>query len=259
MEIHRRTPFLAPQSFGDLLDNTFRMMGRTWRTSLPLVLALLLPLSALTGWVTARGLAGMLPYLVRPEGSAAGLFPAYLRFLAGLTGSLLLLSLAALFVQVAVGTRVAAEVGGQRSPRPGAVVALAGRRWFVPTLLQGLVQAALLTGLWTAVLLIVLPLAALALAGGRLVLPALLGSLGGLSLGAAAVVWLSVLLRFAPQAVVFDGEPCSAACSAAHRWYGAPGGGCWASRWSWASSCPSPPGCSACRWAARRYCPSPRG
>ena len=207
MDLQRPTPFLAAQGFGDLLDNTFRMMGRTWRTSLLLTLALVLPLSALLGWFSAHGLVGFLPRFAAPETAASELLPPYLLFLAGLLGCVLLLSLACLLAQVAVGAHVAAEVEGRRPPRPLALTALAGRRWFVPTLLQGLVQAALLAGVWTlGLLLISLPPLLLLAAGPRFLLPAILGGLGGLLLTAAAALWLSVLLRFAPQAVVFDGE-----------------------------------------------------
>jgi hypothetical protein len=205
MEIKRRTPFLVRQNLSELLDNAFKMMGHTWRTSLLLSLMLLLPLSALLGWTVARLLAGLPagPELASWEAEALGLF--YLSFALYFSAVLLLLEFAVLFVHVAVSTHVAAAAGG-RTLEFGEIVRLAGRRHYGRCLLQYLVQMAMSAGIMAVALLIVMPALIFSLMRQAHIVGAVAGTFGAVLLGAAAVIWLSVLLRFAPQAVVFDGE-----------------------------------------------------
>jgi len=205
MEITRKTEFLARQGLSDLLDNSFKMMGRTWRTSLLLSLVFFLPLCALTGWGAARflgGLAALIGEAAEPDlASVLG----YLRLLLLMLGASLLLWLAGVFVHAAVGAHVAAVAGG-RSLEPWEAAGLAGRRFFVPSLLQALVQQALFTGALVVLFSTAGALGALAASGRAYLAAGIVGAAGAALLGAAVTVWLSVLLRFAPQAVVFDGE-----------------------------------------------------
>jgi len=206
MEIKRRTPFLARQNLSELLDNAFKMMGRTWRTSLLLSVMLLLPLSALMGWVVARLFSGLAKWTGFAGQPAEILGFLYLYFALGFGIVVLLLELAALFVYVAVSTHVAAVAGG-RTMKFGEIVRLAGRKHYGRCLLQSLVQMAMIAGIVTVALLVVLPplvLSQIQKASAAGVAAAVAGSL---LLAAAGAVWLSLLLRFAPQAVVFDGEP----------------------------------------------------
>jgi hypothetical protein len=213
MEIKRRTPFLARQNIGELLDNAFKMMEHTWRTSLLLSVMLLLPLSALLGWVVARLFAGLAKWTGFAGQAAEMLGFLYLYFALGFGAVVLLLQLAALFVYVAVSTHAAAVAGG-RTMEFGEIVRLAGGKHYGRCLLQSLVQMAMISGIVTACLLVVLPplvLSQLQKASVAGVVAAVAGVVaavaGALLLAAAAAVWLSLLLRFAPQAVVFDGEP----------------------------------------------------
>ena len=205
MQISRKTPFLARQGLSDLLDNSFKMMGHTWKTSLLLSLVFFLPLSALVGWGTARflgGLAGLMAAAVEP---GLDFFLGYLRLLLGMLGASLLLWLAGVFVHAAVGAHVAAVAGG-RSLEPWEAAGQAGRRFFVPSLLQNLVQQALASGALMILLAAAVPLGALAASGRPFLALGIAGAAGAVLLGVAVAVWLSVLLHFAPQAVVFDGE-----------------------------------------------------
>jgi hypothetical protein len=205
MEIKRNTPFLARQNLGELLDNAFKMMGYTWRTSLLLAVILLLPFSALLGWGAARFFASLadLPDLANNPMEAVGAL--YLRFLMGFSGGSLLLQFAGLFTYVAVSTHAAAVAGG-RKPSFGEIVRLAGRRFYGRSILQYLVQVAMTVGILTLAFLLVVPSLVFSLAGQKPV-AVVAGISGAALLGAIAAVWLSVLLRFAPQAVVFDDEP----------------------------------------------------
>jgi hypothetical protein len=205
MQISRQTPFLARQGLSDLLDNSFKMMGRTWKTSLLLSLVFFLPLSALAGWGTARflgGLAGLLG-----AGGEPGLAFAlgYLRQLAAMLGASLLLWLAGVFVQAAVGAHVAAVASG-RGLEPWEAAGLAGRRFFLPSLLQNLVRQALVGGALLVLFSAAVPLGALAASGRAFLAAGAAGAAGAVVAGVVLAVWLSVLLRFAPQAVVFDEE-----------------------------------------------------
>jgi len=205
MQISRKTPFLARQGLSDLLDNSFKMMGRTWKTSLLLSLVFFLPLSALAGWGSARffgGLAGLMSAAGEP---GLAFFLGYLRLLLAMLGASLLLGLAGVFVHAAVGAHVAAVAGG-RSLEPWEAAGLAGRRFFVPSLLQSLVQQALIGGALMILLFAAVPLGALAAVGRPFLAVGIAGAAVAVLLGAAVAVWLSVLLHFAPQAVVFDGE-----------------------------------------------------
>jgi hypothetical protein len=208
MQISRKTPFLTRQGFSDLLDNSFKMMGRTWKTSLLLSLLFFLPLSALSGWSTARLLGGLfgLAGLVGEAGEPGlDLFLGYLRLLPFLLGSSLLLGLAGVFVHAAVGAHVAAVAGGN-SLEPWEAAGLAGRRFFLPCLMQNLARQALVGGTLMILLFAAVSLGALTAAGGAFVAVGAAGAAGAVLLGAAVAVWLGVLLRLAPQAVVFDGE-----------------------------------------------------
>jgi hypothetical protein len=206
MEIKRRTPFVARQNLGELLDNAFNMMGHTWRTSLFLSLMLLLPLSALLGWAVARLFAGLAKWTGYAGQPAEILGFLYVYFALGFGFVVLLLDLAGLFVYVAVSTHAAAVAGGLRLEF-GEIVRLAGRRHYGRCLLQSLVQTALITGMVVVALLVVLPLPVLSQIQKSSPAGVAAAVAGALLLAAAAVVWLSLLLRFAPQAVVFDGEP----------------------------------------------------
>jgi len=206
MEIKRRTPFLARQNLSELLDNAFKMMGHTWRTSLLLSLMLLLPLSALMGWAVARLLAGLAAGPQFAGGGAQALGLLFLRFALGFSAFLLLLQFAGLFVYVAASTHVAAAAGG-RTLEFGEIVRIAGSRHYGRCLLQYLVQIAMSAGIMAAALLFVTPALAFSLVRQAHIAGAVAGTIGAVFLGAVAVIWLAVLLRFAPQAVVFDGEP----------------------------------------------------
>jgi hypothetical protein len=205
MEIKRSTPFLARQGFSELLDNAFKMMGHTWRTSLLLAVILLLPLSALMGWGVVGILGGLADWPQIAENAAQALGFQYLRFVLVLSAGSLLLQFAALFVYVAVSTHVAAVAGG-RTLKFGEIVRLAGRKHYGRCLLQYLVQIAILAGIMGFSLVLVVAPVTFSLAGKAPVAPAVAGTAGAILIGASAAVWLSVLLRFAPQAVVFDGE-----------------------------------------------------
>ena len=206
MEIKRRTPFLARQNLSELLDNAFKMMGRTWRTSLLLSVMLLLPLSALLGWVVARLFSGLAKWSGFAGQPTEILGFLYLYFALGFGAAVLLLELASLFVYVAVSTHVAAVAGG-RTMEFGQIVRLAGTRHYGRCLLQSLVQTAMIAGIVAAALLIFLPPLVLSQIQKASVAGMAAAVAGALLLAAAAAVWLSLLLRFAPQAVVFDGEP----------------------------------------------------
>jgi hypothetical protein len=205
MDIKRSTPFLVRQGLSELLDNAFKMMGHTWRTSLLLAVILLLPVSALMGWGVAGVLGGLAdwPNFAEKPPEAWGLL--CLRFGLSLSAGSLLLEFAGLFVYVAVSTHVAAVAGG-RTLQFGEIVRLAGRRHYGRCLLQYLVQVAILGGIMGFALVLVVVPVTLSLSGKAPVAGAAAGTAGAIILGAAAVIWLSVLLRFAPQAVVFDGE-----------------------------------------------------
>jgi hypothetical protein len=205
MEITRKTPFLARQGLSDLLDNSFKMMGHTWKTSLLLSLVFFLPLSALVGWGTARVLGGLGALIGAAAEPGLAFALGYLRLLLLMLGASLLLWVAGVFVHAAVGTHVAAVAGG-RSLEPWDAAGLAGRRFFVPSLLQNLVQQALLSGALMILFFAAVPLGALAAAGRAFLAVGIAGAAGAVLLGVAVAVWLSVLLRFGPQAVVFDGE-----------------------------------------------------
>ncbi len=205
MQISRKTPFLARQGLSDLLDNSFKMMGHTWKTSLLLSLVFFLPLSALAGWGMARffgGLASLVGLAGKPD---LAFFLGYLRLWLAMLGSTLLLWAAGVFVYAAVGAHVAAVAGG-RSLEPWEAAGLAGRRFFVPSLLQALVQQALASGALMILFFAAVPLGALAASGRAFLAVGIAGAAGAVLLGVAVAVWLSVLLHFAPQAVVFDGE-----------------------------------------------------
>jgi hypothetical protein len=204
MEIKRKTPFLARQNLGELLDNAFKMMGHTWRTSLLLAVILLLPLSALVGWGAVRFFAGLadLPDLANKPLQALGAL--YFKFLLVFSAGSLLLQFAGLFVYVVVSTHVAAVAAGQKMMFSEAV-RLAGRRYYGRCILQNLVQIAMIAGIMAAAVLLAVPPLIFSLAG-RTAVAAIAGTFGAVLLGAVAAVWLSVLLWFAPQAVVFDGE-----------------------------------------------------
>jgi hypothetical protein len=189
----------------DLLDNSFKMMGHTWKTSLLLSLVLFLPLSALAGWGTARFFGGLAGLLGMAEEPGLAFFLGYLRLLISMLGASLLIGLAGVFVHTAVGAHVAAVAGG-RSLEPWEAAGLAGRRFFVPNLLQNLVQQALASGALLILFFAAVPLGALAAAGRPFLAVGIAGAAVAVLLGVAAAVWLSVLLRFAPQAVIFDGE-----------------------------------------------------
>jgi hypothetical protein len=209
MEVRKSTPFIARQNLGDLLDNSFKMMGRIWRTSLPLALALFIPLSVLLGWIFSRFLAGMAGIVeagteATPALAATMAF-GYLHWVLILSGASLLFWLASLFVHTAVSVHTAAVAGG-RELEFWEIVHHAGRRFFAPCLLQQLAKAALLAGLLVVALLLAVPAIAVAAATGSQVLAAAAGGSGVLLAGAAAALWLSVSLRLARQAVVFDGE-----------------------------------------------------
>ena len=205
MTITRRTQFLRRQNLSDLLDNSFKMMGLTWRTSLVLSLIFFLPLSALAGWGASGFLAALAGLLPAGEAPGPTFMPGYARLLLVMMAAYLLLGLAGVFVQTAVSAHVAAAAGGRSLELPE-VVRLAGRRFLLPCLLQQLVQAALFAGLFAALLAVAVPFLALAVAGKAFLAAAAAGSAAAVLLGAALVIWLSLLLRFAPQAVVFDGE-----------------------------------------------------
>ena len=205
MTITRRTPFLRRQNLSDLLDNSFKMMGLTWKTSLVLSLVFFLPLSALVGWVAGGFLAGLANLASAAEGPSLMFLPGYARLLLAMMAVYLLLGLAGVFVQTAVSAHVAAAAGG-RSPELPEIVRLAGRRFFLPCLLQQLVQVALFMGLVTLLLGATVPFLALAVAGKAFLPASVAGVSAAVLLGAAAVIWLSVLQSFAPQAVVFDGQ-----------------------------------------------------
>jgi hypothetical protein len=205
MQISRKTPFLARQGLSDLLDNSFKMMGRTWKTSLLLSLVFFLPLAALVGWGTARFFGGLAGLMIAAEEPGLAFFLGYLRLLLAMIGASALLWLAGVFVHAAVGAHVAAVAGG-RSLEPWEAAGMAGRRFFVPSLLQALVQQALASGSLMILFFAAVPLGALAASGRAFLAVGIVGAVGAVLLGVAVAVWLSVLLRFAPQAVVFDGE-----------------------------------------------------
>jgi hypothetical protein len=205
MQISRKTPFLARQGLSDLLDNSFKMMGRTWKTSLLLSLVIFLPLSALIGWGTARFLGGLAGLIGAGEKPGPAFFLGYLRLLLGMLGGTLLLGLTGVFVHAAVGAHVAAVAGG-RSLEPWEAAGLAGRRFFLPCLLSNLVRQALSSGALLILLSVAVPLGALAASGRAFLAAGVAGAAAAVLLGLALAVWLSVLLHFAPQAVVFDGE-----------------------------------------------------
>jgi amino acid transporter len=112
MQISRKTPFLARQGLSDLLDNSFKMMGHTWKTSLLLSLVLFLPLSALVGWGTARFFGGLAGLIGAAEEPGLAFFLGYLRLLLATLGASLLLWAAGVFVYAAVGAHVAAVAAG---------------------------------------------------------------------------------------------------------------------------------------------------
>lgn len=217
MEIKKTTPFIARQTLSDLLDNSFKMIGRTWFTSLVLSLALFLPLSALLGWTFARFLAGMTDIVGAgvesagaleapvPPAWVASLAFGYVRWVLLLSGVSLLLWLAGLFIYTAVSTHTAAVAGG-RELDFWEIVHLAGRRFFAPCLLQQLALSALLTGLLLVVLALIAPAIGIAAATRSGVGAAVGIGVGVLLLGGAVALWLSVSLSLARQAVVFDGE-----------------------------------------------------
>jgi hypothetical protein len=189
----------------DLLDNSFKMMGHTWKTSLWLSLVFFLPLSALAGWGMARFFGGLADLMVAAAQPDLNFFLGYLRLMLSMLGASLLLWAAGVFVYAAVGAHVAAVAGG-RSLEPWQAAGLAGRRFFVPSLLQALVQQALASGALMLLFFAAVPLGALAASGKAFLAVGIIGAAGAVLLGVAVAVWLSVLLHFAPQAVVFDGE-----------------------------------------------------
>src|SRR4030042_1894054 len=197
MQISRKTPFLARQGLSDLLDNSFKMMGHTWKTSLLLSLVFFLPLSALVGWGTARFFGGLAGLLVTAEEPGLAFFLGYLRLLLAMLGASLLLWLAGVFVHAAVGAHVAAVAGG-RSLEPWEAAGLAGRRFFLPRLLPALVQQALASGALLILFFAAVPLGALAASGRAFLALGIAGAAGGVLLGVAVGGWLSVLLDFAP-------------------------------------------------------------
>jgi hypothetical protein len=205
MQISRKTPFLARQGLSDLLDNSFKMMGHTWKTSLLLSLVFFLPLSALVGWGTAGFFGGLAGLMEMAEEPGLAFFLGYLRLMLFMLGASVLLWLAGVFVHAAVGTHVAAVAGG-RSLEPWQAAGQAGRRYFLPSLLQALVQRALASGALMILFFAAVPLGALAASGRAFLAVGIAGAAGAVLLGVAVAVWLSVLLHFAPQAVVFDGE-----------------------------------------------------
>jgi len=205
MQISRKTPFLTRQGLNDLLDNSFKMMAHTWKTSLLLSLVFFLPLSALAGWGTARFLGGLAGQLGAAGEPGLAFFLGYLRLLAAILGASLLLALAGVFVHAAVGAHVAAVACG-RSLEPWEAAGLAGRRFFLPSLLQGLVRQALAGGALMVLFSAAVALGAMAATGRTFLAAGIAGAAAAVLLGAALAVWLSVLLHFGPQAVVFDGE-----------------------------------------------------
>jgi hypothetical protein len=99
-----------------------------------------------------------------------------------------------------------AAVASGHSLEPWEVARLAGRRFFLPSLLQNLVRQALVSGALVTLLTAAVALGALAAAGKAYLAVGIAGAAAALLAGVAVSVWLSVLLHFGPQAVVFDEE-----------------------------------------------------
>jgi hypothetical protein len=153
----------------------------------------------------ARFFGGLADLMVAAAQPDLNFFLGYLRLMLSMLGASLLLWAAGVFVYAAVGAHVAAVAGG-RSLEPWQAAGLAGRRFFVPSLLQALVQQALASGALMLLFFAAVPLGALAASGKAFLAVGIIGAAGAVLLGVAVAVWLSVLLHFAPQAVVFDGE-----------------------------------------------------
>ncbi len=206
MYLHGRTEFIGRYTLSDLFDRTFKMVARTWRTSLGYSVALYVPVSFLMA-LTISHLFGTISDLVHlhlPEESAG---TEILIRLAPSIGWMLLLALVAglgqLFVNLAVGHNVAIAAGGM-APPPAAYARITWKRSFWPVVLQGLIKVAAVFAVMVAAVIL----------GGIGALLSLLSRHSGTIMAIAiitayiiaiaAILALSVYLFFGAQAVVFD-------------------------------------------------------
>lgn len=206
MFLHERTEFIGRYTLSDLFDRTFKMIARTWRTSLSYALVFYIPLSILMALSISHlfGTISDLVHLHLPEESAAS---AVLFRMAPSFGWILLLSLVATlgqtFVNLAVGHNVAVAAGGL-APPPAGYACITWKRSFWPVVLQGLIKIAAIFAVLVAAIIL----------GGIGALLSLLSRHSGTIMAivfvvaylaaAVAILALSIHLFFGAQSVVFD-------------------------------------------------------
>lgn len=167
---------LRPLNLGDVLDGTFRIAGRHWKTFALALGVAVVPLSLLSGLVFAQTMGtqpGIIETLQNPEVAESIQAPPSGAEIAGIIGAGALSAIAGILLTPLIyGIAVVVAARGYRSGTvdPGDSVRTAARRW--PALLGATILAGLLPALIFALpaILVALGLAtstdALTLAGG---------------------------------------------------------------------------------------------
>ena len=198
---------MTAASLSDLLDGTFQMIGRTWKTALILGGVLFAPAAWMTGLSYSRLFHSYLR-LLSSAGRASSDMMQVLLSLAGTYAWLIagsaLIGLVTLFVRACLILHTWHAVNG-RSPRLGEIVLTVLRTRILRLIAQRLLVLAIIAAVWFPVAVLAGAAAGIAAAVGSISAAVIVASV--LAAGACAVsVWLAVRFSVAREAMVVDAQ-----------------------------------------------------
>jgi hypothetical protein len=202
--LRKETPMIGA-SLSDLLDATFQMIGRTWKTALILGGVLFAPAAWMTGLSYSRLFHSYLRLLSSVGRSGFNVGHMLLSFAstyAWLVAGSALIGLVTLFVRACMILQTWHAASG-RSARLKEIVLTVLRGRILRLIAQRLLIVAILAVVWATAAVLAGVVAGIAVALGSIVLAVLVASI--LTVGACAVsVWLSVRFSVTREAMVID-------------------------------------------------------
>ncbi len=196
---------MAAASLPDLLDGTFQMIGRTWKTALILGGGLFAPAAWLTGLSYSRLFHSYIR-LLSSSGGAGSNWRQMLLSLAGTYAWLIagsaVIGLVTLFVRACLILHTWHAING-RSPRLGEIVLTVLRTRMLRLIAQRLLVLAIIAAVWFTVAVLAGAAAGISAAVGSIAAAVILASV--LTAGACVVsVWLAVRFSLTREAMVID-------------------------------------------------------
>jgi len=196
---------MTAASLPDLLDGTFHMIGRTWKTTLILGGGLFAPAAWLTGLSYSRlfhSYTRLLSSAGRPGSDLKQMFLSLAGTYAWLIAGSAVIGLVTLFVRACLILHTWHAVNG-RSPRLGELVLTVLRGRMLRLIAQRLLILAILAAVWFTIAVLAGAAAGISAAAGSIVAAAIVASV--LTVGACAVsVWLAVRFSLTREAMVID-------------------------------------------------------